>query len=96
MNILDEYFELQSEIYAYFGYIEDWKVIPISDARQYYWTICMDNVKYAETKEQLDDLDAGNYYEAEFYNQRFLSNVVYRGEKYTMISVDTHCDVINF
>ena len=66
--------------------------MPIEDSRQYYWIICTNSVIYAETKEQLDDLDDGNYYESEFYDQRYLAKVVYRGEKYTMISVDTHCD----
>lgn len=29
MKQLDEYFKLQKEIYDYFGYKEDWVVIPI-------------------------------------------------------------------
>lgn len=32
MKLLNEYFKLQKEIYDYFGYKEDWVVIPIDDA----------------------------------------------------------------
>lgn len=39
MKILDEYFKLQKEIYKYFGYVEDWVVIPIDDKRDFYWSL---------------------------------------------------------
>ena len=31
MELLDRYFALQAEIFAYFGYVEDWRVIPLDD-----------------------------------------------------------------
>lgn len=30
-EIIDLYFSLEKEIYQYFGYIENWKVIPLND-----------------------------------------------------------------
>lgn len=95
MEKLREYFKLQGEIYEYFGYKEDWVVIPIMDAREYYWVIIGDerdgSVQFAGTKEELLS-DAEEYYENEIYTQRFLPKWVYRAKDYTMICVDTHTD----
>ena len=98
MDLLNKYFELQKEIYDYFGYKEDWVVIPIEDAREYYWVLNQDKngsgeVRFADTKEDLtsDDGD-GNTYSNTIYTQRFLKKWVYRGKDYTMICVDTHTD----
>lgn len=93
MKLLDDYFKLQKEIYDYFGYKEDWRVIPIEDCRGYYWYLegegHNDNVLFAET---MDDFKKGSYYSNEIYTQRFLPKWVYRGPEYTMICVDTHTD----
>ena len=35
MNIIDEYFKLQKIVHGYFGYVGDWKIIPLSDLRGY-------------------------------------------------------------
>lgn len=96
MQLLDNYEALRKEVFEYFGYVEDWRVIPLDDARPYYWYLTdgedYGSVRFAETKEQLEDEDAGNYYENEIYTQRHLPKWVYRGEEYTMICVDTHTD----
>ena len=102
MKKLDDYFKLQKEIYDYFGYVEDWVVIPIDDAREYVWELDAEydadgrviggEVRYADTREELDDWQAGEYCANEIYTQRFLPKWVYRGEDYTMICVDTHTD----
>lgn len=94
MKLLDEYFKLQDQIYKYFGYVEDWVVIPIEDSRDVYWRLNGEGpgtVRFADTEELLDDPDM-NYYENEIYTQRFLTKWIYRGEKFTMICVDTHTD----
>ena len=91
MKQLDEYFKLQKEIYDYFGYVEDWVVIPLDDARQYYWRIYNDTVCFAESIHELETED-GQYFENEIYKQRFLPKWIYEGEKHTMICVDTRTD----
>lgn len=92
MKLLDEYFELQKEIYKYFGYVEDWVVIPMDDSRQYYWYLSDDNqVHFADTEKELKNQD-GNYYINEVYRQRFLPKWIYEADEYTMICVDTHTD----
>jgi hypothetical protein len=108
MQLLDEYFKLQSEIYDYFGYVEDWVVIPIDDRREYYWSIEGEEtdgqVYFTKSKENHEALVANNYdwdqdgvdgndvYSDEIYTQRHLPKWVYRGSEYTMICIDTHTD----
>ena len=90
MKQLDDYLKLQKDIYDYFGYNEDWRVIPIDDARSYYWKATDTSVKFAESIEQFNS--DGDYYQNEIYKQRFLPKWIYRGNEYTMICVDTHTD----
>ena len=91
MKLLDKYFKIQEQIYEYFGYAEDWVVIPIDDARQYFWKVDNQEVCFADTEQELESQD-GNYYVNEIYTQRFLPKWVYRAAGYTMICVDTHTD----
>jgi len=95
MKLLDDYFKLQKEIYDYFGYAEDWVVIPIEDFREYYWCLERGNqptvVHFAETETELQTQD-GMYYINKIYFQCFLPKWVYRGKDHTMICVETHTD----
>ena len=96
MKKLDEYIKLQKEIYEYFGYQEDWAVIPIDDARECYWELMEDGtgggeVLFHENKEDVVER-SGNHYANIIYTQRFLPKWVYRGKDFTMICVDTHTD----
>ena len=96
MKLLDQYFKLQKEIYDYFGYNEDWVVIPLDDNRGYYWYLTGeghgDEVKYAADKINLFDGTEDDGYSSEIYTQRFLPKWVYRGEEFTMVCIDTHTD----
>lgn len=94
MELLDRYTKLRDEVFEYFGYVEDWRVIPLDDARDYFWQLDGEGpgvVRFADSKEELEN-ESGNYYENEIYTQRFLPKWVYRGEEYTMVVVDTHVD----
>lgn len=95
MQLLDDYFALQAQIYDYFGYFEDWRVIPLDDVRQYFWRLDGEgyggNVHFADSIEELNSGE-GNCYSNEIYTQRHLEKWVYRGEQYTLICVDTHTD----
>jgi hypothetical protein len=96
MELLDQYFEIQKKIYEYFGYTEDWRVIPLDDARKYYWHITGDGhgdqVRFAKHEENLFSFTVDDGYSNDIYTQRFLPKWVYRGKDYTMICVDTHTD----
>jgi len=100
MKLLDDYLDLQKQLYEYFEYEPGWAVIPFDDNRDYYWYIhddSADEVHFAESKENLKklaandfdydipEIDSSDYYSDEVYK-------VYRGEDYTMIHVDTHTD----
>lgn len=95
MKLLNDYNQKRQEIFDYFGYVEDWVVIPIDDATIYYWHLTGEGrgneVQFADTLEELQT-ESGNYYTNEIYTQRFLPKWVYRGEEYTMVVVDTHTD----
>jgi len=93
---IDNYFQLVKEIHDYFGYEEDWVVIPLDDTRDYWWCLHQDengrgHVDFGESKETVINSD-GNQYQHEIYTQRFLPKYVYRAEKFTLISCDTHTD----
>jgi hypothetical protein len=105
MKLLDDYFELQQEIYDYFGYREDWCVIPLDDCTDYYWRIEGNekngSVWYSSSEQNqkmlvsnnfdydIDGIDSDDIFCNEIYTQRFLPKWVYRGKEYTMICVDT-------
>jgi len=93
-EVIDGFFNAERAVHSYFGYVENWVKIPLEDARDYFWFVDEDSgfVRFADTKEDMEDEEAGNYYQNEIYTQRFLPKYVYRTEYYTMISVDTHTD----
>ncbi len=103
----DEYNHLLQEIHDYFGYKEDWVTIPIQDYRNMYWCLDQEGkqpgswdyyeqgggrVMYFEEPLTPENVEAGSIYSASIYTQRFLRKWVYRGEDFTMISIDTHTD----
>lgn len=94
MQLLTEYFALQAKVFEFFGYKEDWRVIPLDDARKYFWRLEGEGpgeVHFADSEQELTE-QSGNYYVNEIYTQRFLPKWVYRGDGYTMVAVDTHTD----
>jgi hypothetical protein len=94
MQLLDQYFETQQKIFEFFGYAEDWKVIPLDDCRDKFWHIDGEGpgtVYYADTEYQL--LEAvGDYYADEIYTQCHLPKWVYRANGFTMVCCDPHTD----
>lgn len=95
MKALDEYLAARAAVFAEVGYVEDWRVLPIDDRREYYWRLDGEGpgtVRFAASQEELRDEEAGEYFTDEIYTQRHLRRWVYRGECYTMVVVDTHTD----
>jgi len=43
---LNGYFNLRREIQDYFGYKEDWEVLPLSDEREMYWMLVEDKTPF--------------------------------------------------
>jgi hypothetical protein len=98
MKLLKQEQAVRQELFKYFGYKEDWRVLPFDDCTKYFWRLVGGeghggSVQYAKTQGRLhDENDAGDYYESEIYSQRHLPKWVYRGKEFTMIVVDTHTD----
>ena len=82
-NLIDNYFKLQDEIFKHCGYQEGWKIYPIVDYREYFWTIDDEDLI---TSNENDFSDDGNCYCDEIIGN------IFKGEKYTLILVDTHVD----
>lgn len=94
MQSLDQYLGLQKQIFDYFGYVEDWVVIPIDDCRSMFWRLTgtgPGKLHYADSREELEN-ESGNYYVDEIYTQRFLPKWVYRGEEFTMVCCNPGVD----
>ncbi len=93
MKILDDYLALQEQIFDYFGYKEDWRVIPLDDQRSRYWILDEGRkVIYSDDPFTRENIEAGTIFSAEIYTQRHLPKWVYRGPEYTMVCADTHTD----
>lgn len=97
MKLLSTYFDLQEQIFAYFGYREDWVKIPLDDRTDANWILLQEpdgsgHVIYHESELTPEFLDSGEFYHDTIYTQRFLPKWVYVGVEYTMVVVDTHTD----
>lgn len=105
MDIVDTFEKAKQAIFDHCGYKEDWRVIPLEDSRDHYWTV--DELerswcKHSPKKEGLEywlgehEDEYGKYgdclYKDEIYTQRFLPKWVYRGNEFTLVCVDTHSD----
>ena len=97
--IVEEYFNVQKRLFDYFGYKQDWKVIPPDDCTGHYWMIIGPEDKNSTkivwstqpfTQEIIQKGET--IYSGTLYTQCFLPKWVYRASQHTMVSVDTHCD----
>jgi len=97
-DLIDEYEEALTEIHERFGYVENWRSIPIDldDKRECWWFLRedLDEVVYGDDEHPYDpqDIADGNCFTNEIYKQRFLKKWVYETDTHTMICVDTHTD----
>lgn len=96
MKLLTDYLSLQQQLFDYFGYVQDWRVLPMYDCRGVYWAIIGGEahggtVRYSETEAGVRN-EEGDYYSSAIYTNRHLPKWVYRGKDYTLICVDTECD----
>lgn len=84
-------------LFNYFGYKENWRILPLQDSTEMYWWVdeAGRKVCYADTESELE-LQIGKYYESDIYTQRHLTQWVYRGKDYTMILTDPHVDMNQF
>lgn len=99
-DVVDTYVTTREAIFDHVGYVEDWRIMPLDDARAMDWWLVGGDpstgrgcrLQYGRPGAILGDLDAANWYEASVYTQRHLPKWVYRGAELTLIVGDTHCD----
>ena len=95
-ELVDSYFNKRQELFDYFGYVENWKAIPVEDRTEYYWFLigveANDSVLFADKPEDLEDEGSENYYSDQIYSQRFLNKWVYRTKDFTMVCSDPCTD----
>lgn len=97
-NLLRSYVELEQKIHDYFGYVEDWRCIPLRDQTDDYWmllekgdgsgTVVWSHEPFTEESV----IQGRTIYNAVIYTQRHLPRWVYHANGYTMISIDTRQD----
>ena len=89
MKLLKDYFKLEKEIKNYFGYVEQWKAIPLSDETDMYWFIANNQCVYSDEPISLEKmLEVGPHYSFVLYGKQS----IYRKDDYTMLVVDTNTD----
>lgn len=98
MSPIDTYFQAKQLVHESFGYVSNYKEIPMEDGRKYHWMLVGDETNgklvYGEnlfTAEEVGQ-NGGAFYSAVIYTQRFLPKWVYRNETHTMISIDPRTD----
>lgn len=97
-NLMTIYFSSKRKIHEYFGYVSDWKEIPLDGMTDEYWFVIegedgSGQVVWAPEPFTEELITAGaKIYSGSIYTQCFLPKYVYPGKDYTMISVDTHTD----
>lgn len=104
MKELDEYFRLRQVIYDLFQFTEAWRVYPLDDMRDAWWSMDGDTVWWSEKKENhqqfidqeydIDDIPDSDLYSGEIRGSRHLDKSIYEDadKKLTMIVVDTNTD----
>ena len=96
MKLFDQEQAIRKQIFEYFGYKEDWRILPLEDCRDVEWRIISNGggwtVQCLQNGGVFGNEDDEDCFEYEIYTQRFLDKWVYRGEEFTMILVDTHTD----
>ena len=105
MQELDEYFKLQQTIYDLFQYQEQWRVYPLDDMRDVYWSVQSDTVYWSEKREnhqklieqeyEIEGIPGDDVYSGEIRGSRHLTSSIYedKDKKFTMIIVDTSTDL---
>lgn len=105
-DAVNRFFEARASIFEHVGYVESWRVFPVQDSRDLFWSVDEAErkwVKFSPSREALTywrgkhEDEYGPYedvlYENEIYTQRHLPKWVYRGPELTLVVVDTHVDL---
>lgn len=104
-DTVDAFFAARELIFKHVGYEENWRVLPLDDSRDQFWSVDpaeREWVKFSPNREALEywlaehDDEYGPHgdilYESVIYTQRHLPKWVYRGAELTLVVADTQMD----
>jgi hypothetical protein len=96
-SLLHNFIAARDALYEHCGFREDWVAFPIEDQSQSFWRVenrvekeskdtLNQFVRWADSVEQLKDVEAGKWCSADLIRHRFFDGKsVYRGEEFTLI-----------
>ena len=94
-EILNGFFNLRKEIQDYFGYEEDWEVLPLSDEREMFWMIVEGKtpfIIYSEKPITVESIADGDVVIGAIHGIHQTRRTAYRREDLVAIPVDTKWD----
>lgn len=92
MELLKQYQVLEKEILEYFGYQEQWRVLPLHDSTDMYWMVDRNGVHFGEEYADCAYGAAESESDKAFMFSNELCGKVCRGKDYTAVPVYTNCD----
>lgn len=95
MKLLNEYSQLQDQLFDYFGFKQEWLHLPVIDVTGCYWDLGEDSIEgdcvvFIEEEEFSDFPKC--HYKWPRLEHRFFKKWIYPGKDYTMLVVDTQTD----
>jgi len=98
---IDYYFALDKKIKATLGWVDDWKIIPLYDVRDYYWMLTGGDkttgrgarVVMSKQPFTVEAMEQGSTIsDSPVYTQRNHDRWIYRASGIVLVSVDTRTD----
>lgn len=88
MKLLTKYFKVVHELYDYFDYTSNGKILPIEDYTEFYWTIT-DKPEITDSSHCPGIIYFGDTKVTEWVDLEFNESIeaIYVGEEYTMFQV---------
>lgn len=94
-EMLNGFFSLRKEIQAYFGYEEDWEVLPLSDERDMYWMLVEDKapfILYSSEPITAETIAEGDVVIGVVHDAHKTRRTAYRRDDFVAVPVDTRWD----
>jgi hypothetical protein len=91
-TLVNSYKNAEKAIHNFFGFTEDWRVLPIEDATDVYWYVDSGEVMYSNSKEKLAAYMAGDDEGDEIYGGEQYHGIRIDKEGSTLIGLNTQCD----
>lgn len=92
-ELLSRYNELESQILNYFGYQQEWTMLPLDDMTMMSWMLVTNRVIWSDKPLTVEIIKDGEIYDAfAFAAFNMVQRWVWEKEDYTLLRVDTRSD----